>query len=50
MAVNVQEIAKYLDQLGWDYRIDEEEERIVTGVEGDNVEDFFISVQPDVDG
>ena len=50
MAVNVQEIAKYLDQLGWDYRIDEEEERIVTGVEGDNVEDFLIVVQLDEDG
>lgn len=50
MAVNVQEIAEYLDQLGWDYRIDEEEERIVTGVEGDNVEDFLIVVQLDEDG
>jgi len=50
MAVNVQEIGEYLDQLGWDYRIDEEEERIVTGVEGDNVEDFLIVVQLDEDG
>jgi hypothetical protein len=50
MAVNVQEIAEYLDQLGWDYRIDEEEDRIVTGVEGDNVEDFLIVVQLDEDG
>ncbi|MEL6162701.1 MAG: hypothetical protein AAFR37_02685 [Cyanobacteria bacterium J06628_3] len=50
MAVSVQEIAEYLDQLGWDYRIDEEEERIVTGVEGDNVEDFLIVVQLDEDG
>ncbi|MDY6902400.1 MAG: hypothetical protein SWZ49_30670 [Cyanobacteriota bacterium] len=50
MAVNVQEIAEYLDQLGWDYRIDEDEERIVTGVEGDNVEDFLIVVQLDEDG
>lgn len=50
MAVNVQEIGAYLDELGWDYRIDEEEERIVTGVEGDNVEDFLIVVQLDEDG
>lgn len=50
MAVNVQEIGGYLDQLGWDYRIDEEEDRIVTGVEGDNVEDFLIVVQLDEDG
>lgn len=50
MAVNVQEIAEYLDQLGWDYRIDEEEDRIVTGVEGDHVEDFLIVVQLDEEG
>ncbi len=50
MAVKVQEIAEYLDQLGWDYRIDEDEERIVTGVEGDHVEDFLIVVQLDEDG
>lgn len=50
MAVNVQEIAKYLDQIGWDYRIEEEEDRIITGVEGDNLEDFMIVVQLDEDG
>ncbi|MEA5597697.1 hypothetical protein [Rivularia sp. UHCC 0363] len=50
MAVNVQEIAEYLDQIGWEYRIEEEEDRIVTGVEGDNLEDFMIVVQLDEDG
>ncbi len=50
MAVSVQEIGGYLDQLGWDYRIDEEEDRIVTGVEGDRVEDFLIVIQLDEDG
>ena len=50
MAVSVQEIGEYLDQLGWSYRIDEEEERIVTGVEGDHVEDFLIVVQLDEEG
>ncbi|MBV6622136.1 MAG: hypothetical protein KI793_04135 [Rivularia sp. (in: Bacteria)] len=50
MAVSVQEIGEYLDKLGWDYRIDEEEDRIVTGVEGDHVEDFLIVVQLDEEG
>ncbi|MEO1374437.1 MAG: hypothetical protein AAFW70_09015 [Cyanobacteria bacterium J06635_10] len=50
MAVNVKEIGGYLDQLGWEYRIDEEEDRIVTGVEGDHVEDFLIVVQLDEEG
>lgn len=50
MAVDLVEIANYLDNLGWDYRVDEEEERIITGVESDNVEDFLIVVQLDEDG
>ncbi|NJM69102.1 MAG: hypothetical protein HC862_02130 [Scytonema sp. RU_4_4] len=50
MAVNLQQIAYYLDNLGWDYRIDEEAERLVTGVESDNVEDFLIVVQLDEGG
>jgi hypothetical protein len=50
MAADLQQIAKYLDQLGWDYRIDQEADRIITGVEGDNVEDFLIVVQLDEDG
>lgn len=50
MAADLQQIAYYLDNLGWDYRIDEEEDRIVTGVESDNVEDFLIVVQLDEEG
>ncbi|MEC4812506.1 MAG: hypothetical protein SAK29_04400 [Scytonema sp. PMC 1069.18] len=50
MAANLQQIAKYLDSLGWEYRIDEEEDRIITGVESDNLEDFLIVVQLDEDG
>jgi hypothetical protein len=47
MAADLQQIAYFLDNLGWDYRIDEQEERIITGVESDNVEDFLIVVQLD---
>ncbi|PLZ47539.1 hypothetical protein [Fischerella thermalis] len=50
MAADLVQIANYLDNLGWDYRVDEEEERIITGVESDNVEDFLIFVQLDEDG
>ncbi|HLO83476.1 MAG TPA: hypothetical protein VK203_00500 [Nostocaceae cyanobacterium] len=50
MAANLKQIAKYLDNLGWDYRLDEEEDRIITGVEADNVEDFLIVVQLDEGG
>jgi hypothetical protein len=50
MAANLQQIGKYLDNLGWEYRIDEEEERIITGVEADNIEDFLIVVQLDEEG
>jgi hypothetical protein len=50
MGANLKQIAKYLDNLGWDYRIDDEEDRIITGVEADNLEDFLIVVQLDEDG
>jgi len=50
MAVHLKQIAKYLDNLGWEYRIDEDEERIITGVEAQNLEDFLIVVQLDEDG
>lgn len=50
MAANVQQIATYLDKLGWDYRIEDEDDRIVTGVEAENLEDFVIVVQLDEDG
>ncbi|WP_341526212.1 hypothetical protein WKK05_27185 [Nostoc sp. UHCC 0302] len=50
MGANLKQITKYLDNLGWDYRIDDEEDRIITGVEADNLEDFLIVVQLDEDG
>jgi hypothetical protein len=50
MGANLQQIAKYLDKLGWDYRFDDEEDRIITGVEAENLEDFLIVVQLDEEG
>ncbi|MDJ0773857.1 MAG: hypothetical protein QNJ49_10605 [Mastigocoleus sp. MO_167.B18] len=50
MAANVQQIATYLDKLGWDYQIEDEDDRIVTGVEAENLENFVIVVQLDEDG
>lgn len=50
MATTLQQIANYLDNLGWNYRFDEEEDRIVTGVESENIEDFLIVVQLDEEG
>jgi hypothetical protein len=50
MATNVEEIAKFLDNLGWEYEVEKEDERIVTGVEAENIEDFTIVVQLDEEG
>jgi hypothetical protein len=50
MGANLKQIANYLDRLGWDYRLEEEEDRIITGVDADNLEDFLIVVQLDEQG
>ncbi|BCL35928.1 hypothetical protein NSMS1_23750 [Nostoc sp. MS1] len=50
MGANLKQIANYLDRLGWDYRLEEEEDRIITGVDADNLEDFLIVVQLDEEG
>jgi hypothetical protein len=50
MGATLQQIATYLNDAGWNYRIDEEESRILTGVYADHVEDFLIVVQLDEDG
>ncbi|WP_066376698.1 MULTISPECIES: hypothetical protein [unclassified Anabaena] len=50
MGANLQQIANYLDKIGWDYRFDEEADQIITGVEAENVEDFLIVVQLDEGG
>jgi hypothetical protein len=50
MGATLKQIAGYLDKLGWDYRFDDDEDRIITGVEADNLEDFLIVVQLDEEG
>ncbi|NJN86512.1 MAG: hypothetical protein HC881_09620 [Leptolyngbyaceae cyanobacterium SL_7_1] len=50
MGATLEQIAIYLDNAGWKYRIDPEECRILTGVYADNVENFLIVVQLDEDG
>ncbi|PHK38447.1 hypothetical protein VF12_17985, partial [Nostoc linckia z15] len=41
MGANLKQIAKYLDNLGWDYRFDDEEDRIITGVEAEEEKNFL---------
>jgi len=52
MGANLKQIANYLDKLGWDYRLEEEEDRIITGVDADNQLDeegkFFRVFAPQV--
>jgi hypothetical protein len=50
MSATLQQIAEYLDNAGWKYKIDEEHSRILTGVYADNLENFLIVVQLDEDG
>ncbi|MBD1822174.1 hypothetical protein H6F51_06655 [Cyanobacteria bacterium FACHB-DQ100] len=50
MAATLQQIAGYLDLKAWKYRIDEEGSRILTGVYGENLEDFLIVIQLDEEG
>ncbi|MBW4643361.1 MAG: YbjN domain-containing protein [Goleter apudmare HA4340-LM2] len=50
MGANLKQIAQYLDHLGWEYRFDDDEDRIITGVEADHLEDFLIVVQLDEEG
>ncbi len=50
MATTLQQIAIYLDNAGWKYKLDEEGARILTGVYAENVENFLIVVQLDEEG
>lgn len=50
MGVTLQQITTYLDNQGWNYRIDEEANRIITGVEAENIEKFLIVIHLDEDG
>jgi hypothetical protein len=50
MAATLNQIAGYLDKKQWKYRIDEDGYRILTGVYGENLEDFLIVIQLDEEG
>ncbi|MEM8603270.1 MAG: hypothetical protein AAGF24_05490 [Cyanobacteria bacterium P01_H01_bin.121] len=50
MGATQQQIAEYLDHKGWRYRLDEEENRIYTGVQGENVENLLIVIELEEDG
>lgn len=50
MATNLKQIASYLDRKGWKYRINEADASILTGVFGENLEEFLIVIQLDEDG
>lgn len=50
MAASLQQIAHYLDERGWQYKIDKENNRIITGVMAENVDNFLIVIQLDEDG
>lgn len=50
MAATLEQIAHYLDERGWQYKVDEENSRIITGVAAENVENFLIVIQLDEEG
>ncbi|HTL88095.1 MAG TPA: hypothetical protein VL134_01755 [Leptolyngbya sp.] len=50
MAATLKQIAGYLDRKDWKYRIDQEGCRILTGVYGENLEEFLIVIQLDEEG
>jgi hypothetical protein len=50
MAATLDQIALYLDNRGWKYRLDREEYRIYTGVQGDNVDNLLIVIELEEDG
>ena len=50
MGATLKQIADYLDNRGWTYDFDEENWRIITGVQAENLDNFVIVVQLDEDG
>jgi hypothetical protein len=50
MGVTLKQIAQYLERAGWNYQLDEKENRILTGVYAENLENFLIVVQLEEDG
>lgn len=50
MGASLQQIADYLDNRAWQYEVDPEHHRIITGVQAENLESFPIVIQLDEDG
>jgi hypothetical protein len=50
MAITLAEIAHYLDHHKLNYKMDRDNNQIVTGVTGDNLDRFLIVIQLDEDG
>lgn len=50
MGTSVQKIAAFLDHKGWKYRLDEENQRIYTGVKGESIEHLLVVVELEEDG
>jgi len=50
MATTTRQIAKFLDNHHWKYIVDEDNFRVLTSVEADNVEQFVIVIQLHEDG
>lgn len=50
MGASLQQITDYLDKRAWQYEVDPEHHRIITGVQAENLESFPIVIQLDEDG
>ncbi|MCG5057005.1 MAG: hypothetical protein KA714_03075 [Limnoraphis sp. WC205] len=50
MATSLAQVAGFLDNRGWRYHLDTEGDRIITGVESEQVENFTIVIQLQEDG
>jgi hypothetical protein len=50
MAATLEQLAGYLDKKEWRYRLEAEDNRIITGVYAENIERLLIVIQLDEDG
>ncbi|HIK10129.1 MAG TPA: hypothetical protein IGS52_07660 [Oscillatoriaceae cyanobacterium M33_DOE_052] len=50
MATTLAQVASFLDQRGWRYRLEPEQDRILTGVQSEHVDDFMLVIQVQENG
>jgi hypothetical protein len=50
MAATLEQIAEFLSNKGWKYKIEADESRILTGVYAENIEQFLIVIQLEEEG